>query len=170
MECSVCYETGPCRKLCCGHEFCSGCIKSWYLKGTGTGCPMCRRPIYFRGFHKLKEQWNEDACETRCSEVFEQSLEDAMENMQDMLNIWPQEFHAFFKRTAMRELKKNELMFSCLKEGGFDAEEIDYLLNETDFYFTKPFGCYVPKTPRREKVPYKTVMHKARRFKKNNVR
>ena len=170
MECSVCYETGPCRKLCCGHEFCSGCIKSWYLKGTGTGCPMCRRPIYFKGFHKVEDQWNMDAWETRCSEAFEQSVEEVMQNLKEMLTQWPPEFHAFFTRNAMKELKKNERMFSCLKESGFEAEEIDYLLNETEFYFTKMFGQYTPKSPRREKVPYKPVVHKAMRFKKNNVR
>ncbi len=170
MECSVCYETGPCRKLCCGHEFCSVCIKSWYLKGTGTGCPMCRRPIYFKGFHKVEDQWNMDAWETRCSEAFEQSVEEVMQNLKEMLTQWPPEFHAFFTRNAMKELKKNERMFSCLKESGFEAEEIDYLLNETDFYFTKMFGQYTPKNTRREKVPYKPVVHKAMRFKKNNVR
>ena len=170
MECSVCYETGPCRKLCCGHEFCSGCIKSWYLKGTGTGCPMCRRPIYFKGFHKMEDQWNEDAWETRCSEAFEQSIEDVVQNLREMLIQWPKEFHAFFTRSAMKELKKNERMFSSLKECGFDSEEINYLLNETDMYFTNALGSHLPTLPRHEKVPYKTVVHKAMRFKKNNVR
>jgi hypothetical protein len=131
---------------------------------------MCRRPIYFKGFHKVEEQWSEDAWETRCSEVFEQTVEDEMEYLKEMLTLWPPEFHAFFLRKAMKELKKNERMFSSLKEGGFEAEEIDYLLNETDFYFTKMVGPYLPKTPRCEKVPYKPVVHKAMRFKKNNVR
>jgi hypothetical protein len=170
MECSVCYETGPCRKLCCGHEFCSGCIKSWYLKGTGTGCPMCRRPIYFKGFHKLEEQWNMDAWETRCSEVFDNSVEDVIQNMQEMLILWPQKFHAFFKRNAMRELKKTERMFFSLKESCYASEEIDYLLNETDFYFANTTGSYEPVLPRREKVAYKPTVYKAMRFKKNNVR
>jgi len=170
MECSVCYETGPCRKLCCGHEFCSGCIKSWYLKGTGTGCPMCRRPIYFRGFHRVEEQWNTDAWETRCSEAFEHSVEDVLEDFKEMLIAWPKDFHPFFRRKAMKDLQMNERMFSSLKESGCDSEEIDYLLNETDMYCVKVFGSYVPVLPRREKVAYKPVVHKAMRFKKNNVR
>jgi hypothetical protein len=131
---------------------------------------MCRRPIYFKGFHKVEEQWNEDAWETRCSEAFEHSVEDELQNLKEMLTLWPKEFHPFFLRKAMRQLKMNERMFSSLKEGGFDSEEIDYLLNETDFYFTNTFGSYVPMAPRREKVSYKPVVHKAMRFKKNNVR
>ena len=170
MECSVCYETGPCRKLCCGHEFCSGCIKSWYLKGTGTGCPMCRRPIYFKGFHKVEDQWNEDAWETRCSEALEHSIEDTLQTLCENLVQWPPEFHAFFTRHAMKDLRKNERMFSALKENGFDSEEIDYLLNETDVYFVKNHGICMPAVPRHEKVPYKRNVHKAMRFKKNNVR
>ena len=170
MECSVCYETGPCRKLCCGHEFCSGCLKSWYLKGTGSGCPMCRRTIYFKGFHKVEESWNEDAWETRCSEVYDQLVDDALDYLQKMLIIWPKDFHAFFLRKTMRELKHNERMFVALKQNGFASEEIDYLFNETDYYFSKMDGSYIPTTPRREKVPYKPAVHKAMRFKKNNVR
>ena len=166
----MCYESGPCRKLCCGHEFCSGCIKSWYLKGTGTGCPMCRRPIYFRGFHKVEDQWNEDAHDMRCSEAFEKSVDEVMQNLRDMREEWPPEFHAFFARKAMGELRMNERMFSSLKEGGFSPEEIDYLLNETDVYFINTLGSYIPTRPRHEKVPYKLNVHKAMRFKKNNVR
>ena len=170
MECSVCYETGPCRKLCCGHDFCSGCIKSWYLKGTGTGCPMCRRPIYFKGFHKVEEQWNEDAQETRCSEVYDQLVDDSFDYLREMLNTFPKEFHAFFLRNAMRELRRNERMFVSLKQSGYDSDVIDYLFNETDFYFTNTFGTYVHAAPFPEKAPYKPAVHKAMRFKKNNVR
>jgi hypothetical protein len=111
-----------------------------------------------------------DAWETRCSEVFDNSVEDVIQNMQEMLILWPQKFHAFFKRNAMRELKKTERMFFSLKESCYASEEIDYLLNETDFYFANTTGSYEPVLPRREKVAYKPTVYKAMRFKKNNVR
>jgi len=111
-----------------------------------------------------------DAWETRCAEVFEHSVEDAMDYLRETLNTLPEDLHPFFLRNTMRELRMAERMFSSLKESGFASEEIDYLLNETDFYFTKAFGTYVPALPRREKAPYKPIVHKAMRFKKNNVR
>ena len=111
-----------------------------------------------------------DAWDTRCSEVFEHSIDDVMQNLKETLSLWPHKFHPFFLQKAMRDLRMTERMFSSLKESGFDSDEIDYLLNETDFYFTKAFGSYIPALPRREKVAYKPTVHKAMRFKKNNVR
>lgn len=85
-ECSVCYgESGPFVKLCCSHEFCSGCIKSWYLKGTGTGCPMCRRPMYFRGFHKMQKQWDEDSWELRCADVLGEAIDERFTEFMECL-------------------------------------------------------------------------------------
>jgi hypothetical protein len=118
----------------------------------------------------VEEQWNKDAWETRCSEVFEHSIEEVMQDLREMLIAWPQEFHAFFKRKAMKDLRATERMFAAMKECGYEADEIDYLLNETDMYFAKLLGRYIHTLPRREKVPYKPVVHKAMRFKKNNVR
>jgi len=131
---------------------------------------MCRRPIYFKGFHAVEKQWKVDAWETRCSEVFESSVEDALQNLRETLCLWPPEFHAFFLRKTMHDLKKTERMFSAMKDSCFESDEIDYMLNETDFYYTTMMGAYMPVLPRREKVAYKPVVHKAMRFKKNNVR
>ena len=87
MECSVCYsESGPFQKLCCGHVFCKGCIKSWYLKGVnGSACPMCRSPIYWSGFHKVRDAWNEEAYEARCAEVFGEALEESFAEAQELV-------------------------------------------------------------------------------------
>jgi len=131
---------------------------------------MCRRPIYFKGFHKVEHKWNEEAWEVRCSEAFEKSVDDTIQNLCENLVQWSSEFHPFFIRHAMNNLRENERMFSTMKEECFDSEEIDYLLNETDIYFAKNHEIYMPAVPRHEKVSYKRNVHKAMRFKKNNVR
>jgi len=101
-ECSVCYsEVGPFCKLACSHEFCSGCIKTWYLKGSGTGCPMCRRPIYFKGFHKIREEWDEAAWETRCSEIFSDAL---TQRIEEYLEDTEQDCQALRDEEDLREM------------------------------------------------------------------
>lgn len=85
-ECSVCYsESGPFVKLGCSHEFCTGCVKQWYQKGTGTGCPMCRRPMYWKGFHKHRDQWNKESYEFKTGEVFMENLESYVEEALESL-------------------------------------------------------------------------------------
>jgi len=100
-ECAVCYsEAGPFCKLACEHEFCTGCIKTWYLKGSGTGCPMCRRPIYFKGFHRVREQWDEAAWETRCSEVLSEAID---QRVADYLEDIEQDCEALADEEDLRE-------------------------------------------------------------------
>ena len=87
-ECSICYaDCAKVTKLSCSHEFCGGCIKTWYQKGTGTGCPMCRRPVYFKGFHKIRDEWNREAYEAKAGDVFSENLDsyvaEAVESLEE---------------------------------------------------------------------------------------
>jgi hypothetical protein len=54
MECPVCYESEARCRFTCGHGFCEGCTKSWYMKGKSS-CPMCRASMCFKGITKLKK-------------------------------------------------------------------------------------------------------------------
>jgi len=102
----------------------------------------------------VQDQWDEDAWHTRCSEAFEASVENVLENFEEMKTQWPVEFHPFFRRQAMRHMLMNERMIRCLKDCGHTADEIDYLVNETDMYFSKSSWQYVDE-PIQDKVPYK---------------
>lgn len=136
MECSVCYsECGPFQKLCCGHDFCTGCIKTWYLKGTGTGCPMCRRPIYFKGFAKVRDQWDEEAWETRCAEVLSQALDATIENSIEMAEHFP-EFQDEIMDDVIIDMVEIEKTFRFLKAEGIASEDIEYVLTETSDYYS----------------------------------
>lgn len=137
-ECAVCYsEAGPFRKLCCGHEFCGGCIKTWYLKGTGTGCPMCRAPIYFRGFHQVRESWDEEHWRTKCLETIE---EFRMSLIADAF-----ETSSFFSRKRWRDqmmenlvddLKDLDRTARALMDECVDSSWLEYVLFETDDYYS----------------------------------
>ena len=137
MECSVCYgESGPFQKLCCGHTFCTGCIKTWYLKGTGTGCPMCRRPIYFKGFAKVREQWDEEAWETRCAEVLSEAIDECIAESLEMVEYFPNEFKNEIMSDVINDIADIEKTFRFLKAENIASEDIEYVLMETMDYYS----------------------------------
>lgn len=149
-ECSVCYgDEGSFVKLSCGHEFCAGCIKTWYLKGTGTGCPMCRRPVHFKGFHKVREQWDEDAWETRCSEVFAEAFDNCLSESMDMVEAFPRKYHREILADALQDLVDLEKTYRFLKHEDLCSEDIEYVLFETGDYYSdrhidRPFAAAEP--------------------------
>lgn len=137
MECAVCYdECSRACKLVCGHVFCTTCVKQWYHKGTGAGCPMCRRPMYFKGFHKARDAWDEEAYETRCSEVLNEAMDACITEAVEMAAIFHRKYSRAIMRDAFRDLQEMEKTFRYLKSEGLFPDDIDYVLNETTDYYS----------------------------------
>ena len=135
MECSVCYgESGPFQTLTCGHVFCRSCIKTWYLKGSGTGCPMCRRPVYWRGFHTIRDQWDEEAWDTKCSEVFSQEIDNCFEEYQDLLEEDSPKWNRKIYAQMMSEIIDAEKTYRFLRSEGLDPEVIEDIFYYGDYY------------------------------------
>lgn len=159
MECSVCYsETGPFRALSCNHSFCSGCIKNWYLKGTGSGCPMCRRPIYFKGFSKIRNDWNDEAWETKCNEIFVEFMDDCINDAFQMASSLPNRYRKSILSAIIDDIKETERTFSVMKKEKYDSEDIEFVLNETDACLSDRWKSVWYNEP---------VKHKAVRLNKN---
>jgi len=141
MECSVCYgETGPFQKLCCGHDFCTGCVKTWYLKGSGdnTTCPMCRAPIYFKGFHKVRDQWNEEAHDNKCTEVFGEAIDACITQAFEYAEAFPKRWRPMILRGIIEDVKDLERTYRVLMNYGADPEEIDDAFYYEDYYSEPP--------------------------------
>lgn len=157
----MCYaDSGAFQKLQCGHSFCPGCIKNWYLKGTGTGCPMCRQPIYFRGFHVVREEWEYESWENKCTDIFNKSFDDIIESTEIFMEKFPKEMKPYFARHAMNELRRIECVFRVSMCEGFDPDEMDYLMNDIEYYISerKQNKWHGPECdPILEKVPYKAM-------------
>ena len=84
MECPVCYCSQTSCKLACGHSFCHSCVKTWYIKCQDEAfpsCPMCRKPIYFRGMNDKIDDWEEEHRENMFQKVFEEHLEQLLEDV-----------------------------------------------------------------------------------------
>lgn len=152
MECAVCYdETGPFQKLCCGHTFCTGCVKNWYLRGAaGSTCPMCRAPMYFKGFHEVREQWNDEAYETRCTEILNEVFDASIAEALEMGETFP-DYRDEILEDTMQDLVEIERTFRYLKNEGIATEDIEYVLRYTaDYYSDRHMNrvWYIDEPPR----------------------
>lgn len=152
MECAVCYsETGPFQKLCCGHTFCKNCVKEWYLKGVaGTSCPMCRKPMYFKGFHKTRDDWNSQAYETRCAEVFSEALDDAFGEMQEFAEQFPEHCRPRLLEEVVDYFIDIEKTYRFLKHHGTDPSDMEDVFYWGDYYSDRHLdtGQWLDEPPR----------------------
>jgi hypothetical protein len=139
MECAVCYEDcAQACKLICGHVFCTGCVKDWYKKGNGseTGCPMCRRPLYFRGFSKTREEWDEEAWEIRCAEAYSEAIDECIEDALDFASNFGPKMARRILLSVREDLCDIERTYNFLKAENYGSDDIGYVLMETDEYFS----------------------------------
>jgi len=169
-ECSICYsEGGPFVKLSCSHEFCTGCIKTWYLKGTGTGCPMCRRAVYFKGFHSVRQQWDEDAWEHKCTETLGEAMSRSIADSFEMADTFKNKHRREILGELVSDLKDIEKTYRFLKYAAVSAEDIELILLDTDDYYSDRhlYKFYWPDEPIQDRAtlyPYveKSGMKSAR--------
>lgn len=85
MECPVCYSDDcACHVLTCGHSICKSCVKQWYTTSPEPDCPMCRAPLNFKGIHRVREKWEEEACDKRMAEHFASAFDRALECWKDL--------------------------------------------------------------------------------------
>jgi hypothetical protein len=97
---------------------------------------MCRAPIYFKGFHKIRDQWAEEAWETRCSEVLSESIDACINEAITTAECFPDEFRNEILDESIEDLRDIERTFRFLKADGVCSEDIDYVLNETADYYS----------------------------------
>jgi len=99
---------------------------------------MCRRPIYFKGFSKVRDQWEEEAWETRCSEVLDEALTATIE---DAFEFCAEEgVSKRFRRIIMDglivDLCDIEKTARYLMSQQVSSSLLEYWLLETDTYFS----------------------------------
>lgn len=161
MECPVCYENRANKKLVCGHEFCGDCVKTWYMRGSGT-CPMCRRNVHYR--RMPVNQWRQEAEESKKETVFQESFDELLENIMEPIVVpvygnedtllhdreWLLKRYIPVKSQDGRKLtfhRKNvsvadfidlEKTYRAIKDD-CSPDDLDYVLNETDDYYSDRF-------------------------------
>lgn len=79
MECPVCYSDKATCNLVCNHSFCKDCVKTWYYKCDEPSCPMCRRNLYFKGMHKVVDEWDRERALKKNEDAFNKAFDDIFE-------------------------------------------------------------------------------------------
>ncbi len=132
MECSICYEEckGQQKRLVCGHVFCTGCIKEWYFRSEEPACPMCRGPLYFRGF--LSAGWSQEKEErTDDDELFQRMFDWVLHDRFEMfeeLDVIPDKYDF---NELICDLSEIQQTYNALKyKYEFDYDTIEYIMYE----------------------------------------
>lgn len=126
MECPVCFQECPAVRMVCGHSMCRDCLTSWYQKASNKDCPMCRKPICFKGLTKLKESWDAKSWEDKYTESLGTCIDEICEQVfEDGMDV--------FLPTILGDIDQT---FRILRDMGVDPEEIEYLLMEEGLYIS----------------------------------
>jgi hypothetical protein len=100
---------------------------------------MCRKPIYFKGFTKVREQWDADAYATRCAEVIDDAMTSAIEEAFEFCSGLPDKSKKLRKMVLdglMEDLGDIEKTARFLMSWEVPPGELEYWLMETDEYFS----------------------------------
>jgi hypothetical protein len=138
MECPVCYSDKANCNLVCGHAFCKDCVKTWYYKCDEPSCPMCRRNLYFKGMHKVVNEWdkerilkkNEEAFNQAFEDIFDESDEeeeedsdsDSWETMSGESDMFPDYNKELYSQYMLEEIKLLQKEYQKAEELGLDFE------------------------------------------------
>lgn len=142
MECPVCFEEYVCIKLICGHGVCPTCVKKWSLKGCNDGCPMCRKPMYYRGCREQRQKWAEEKQEAEYVEFFGKIIQEVSESL-----IEDNE-----ERYFLGDMRDIESTFNALKEDGMSPDQIEYLIFEEGWYISGRLKFEYDDEPQKESI------------------
>jgi hypothetical protein len=160
MECPVCYENSANCTLVCKHKFCYSCVKTWYMQ-NGT-CPMCRKNLHYKRMPIHK--WTTEAEETRKTQIFQKCFDDVVDILVSPIDLG---FVTLYKSNVdIDELVDLEKTYRALKSADCTAEEIDYVLNETDEYYSDRMAHLMKRTYAERKHVYPNMkFHRQMKFK-----
>jgi hypothetical protein len=92
--------------------------------------------VYFKGFHKVRNQWNEEAWEERCSAVLGEAMDDCIEASLEMADQFPARFRRDVLEDAIEDLRDVERTFRYLKSRDLSSDDIEFILLETMDYYS----------------------------------
>jgi len=92
--------------------------------------------MYFKGFQKVQEQWEEDAYEEKCADAFGAAIDEAFDDAADMAGAFGPKMGRRIMKDLIEDIRDIESTYNFLKSRDVASEDIEYVLTETDDYFS----------------------------------
>lgn len=132
---------------------------------------MCRAPVYFKGFRKVRDQWNEDAWDTKCTEVFGDALDQLFAEAQDFANSFPPKWHTRIFKELITDFVNLEKTYRVLRSEDISPEDLEEVFYWGDYYSDRHMNKYwYLDEPRKETVPVVQTRGRAKGLKRSRAR
>jgi hypothetical protein len=97
---------------------------------------MCRRPVYFRGFAKVREEWDDESWDYKCTEAYGAAIDECLEEALEMADHFGPKMGRKILKAAIEDIRDIEKTYNFLRSRDVASEDIEYVLMETDDYFS----------------------------------
>lgn len=171
-ECPICYTHVPSCKYLCGHSFCKTCTKEWFTKCDEPSCPLCRKPIYFKGIDKKRREWEEERIDNMFQRIFSETIDEILDD--DESSRWM----LFEIALVENRLKKIKNLGEWLTDVA-DEEYISYVISDIltpivicklpRIYHTVPSWVKMLAVSKHKNTTTKTTNFSRNRSKRNNI-
>ena len=101
---------------------------------------MCRAPVYWSGFHKVRDEWNEEAWENKCAEVFGQALDDSFEEAQAFAENFPRRWQRRILAEVIDDFLDIEKTYRYMKWHDAHPDDMADVFYYGDYYSDRRVG------------------------------
>jgi hypothetical protein len=103
---------------------------------------MCRAPVYFKGFHAVRDRWNEDAWDAKCAEVFSDALDERFAEAQEFAETFPARWRSRIFKEVLNDFVEVEKTYRFLRNEGLSPEDMDEVFYWGDYYSDRHMNKY----------------------------
>ena len=133
---------------------------------------MCRAPVYWPGFHKVRDEWNREAYENKCAEILGEALDECFEEAREFAEEFPPRWRQRIFRNVIEEFIDIEKTYNVLKFEGAAPDEIDDVFYWGDYFSDRHLtkGSWLDEPTKEWATRYPEAMKSARHGKRERAR
>jgi hypothetical protein len=98
--------------------------------------------VYFKGFHKVRDQWNDEALDNKCTEVFGAALDERFAEAQEFAESFPPKWRSRIFKELVEEFVEIEKTYRFMLNEGVGPEDMDEVFYWGDYYSDRHMNKY----------------------------